>query len=136
MKEFKYKRKVGCLKRKYYPIKNCLLSEPAVGLYHSGMQISNNSILLASVVGINEAAVDCRTKRRPCCRTGSARYGEWYYPNDSKVPVRGEGWLFYRSRTDNGTINLHRVNEDNEVTGKFCCYAPDKHCDGLNHTVC
>ena len=113
-----------------------LISEPAVGLYHSGMQISNNSILLASMVGINETAVVCRTERRPCCKTGSAKDGEWYYPNNSMVPRMKEYWLFYRDRTDNGTINLNRVSETNEVTGKFCCHAPDQHCDGLNHILC
>lgn len=47
-----------------------------------------------------------------------------------------KGWLFYRDRTDDGTINLHRVSENNEFTGMFCCHAPDKHCDGLNHILC
>ena len=112
-----------------------LISEPAVGLYHSGMQISNNSILLASRVGINEAAVICKTERRPCCKNMSARYGEWYYPNNSIVPIVGDRWQFYRGRTDDGTITLHRASE-NDVTGKFCCQAPDQHCDGLNHTLC
>jgi hypothetical protein len=99
------------------------------------MQLLNNSILLASRVGINETAVVCKTGRRPCCKTGPAKYGEWYY-NNSMVPRMSVGWLFYRDRTDNGTINLNRVNESNEVTGKFCCQAPDKYCDGLNHILC
>ena len=112
-----------------------LISELAVGLYHFGMQLSNNSFLLASMVGVNEAAVVCITERRPCCKKRPAQYGEWYYPNNSMVPPMGRRWLFYRSRADNGTITLHRVN-DNEVTGKFCCHVPDQHCDGLNHTLC
>ena len=52
------------------------------------------------------------------------------------VPRMSERWLFYRSRADNGTINLNRVNETKEVTGKFCCHAPDQYCDDLNHTLC
>jgi hypothetical protein len=100
------------------------------------MQLLNNSILLASRVGINEAAVVCTTERRPCCKTLPAKYGEWYYPNNFMVPRMGDGWLFYRDRTDNGTITLNRVNGNNEVTGKFCCHAPDKYCDGLNHILC
>ena len=109
-----------------------------MSLHHSSkkMPLLNNSILLASDVGVNENAVVCRTERRPCCKTGiNTKFGEWYYPNNSMVPRMSERWLFYRDRADNGTINLNRVSE-NEVTGKFCCQAPDKYCDGLNHTLC
>ena len=111
------------------------ISEPAVSLHHNEMRLMNNSVLLASSVRVNEAAIVCRTARRPCCKT-TKKYGEWYYPdNTSVVPNMDTGWSFYRDRRDNGTVNLHRVHENN-ITGKFCCQVPDKNCNGLNHTLC
>ena len=106
-----------------------------MSLHHSSKEtpLLNNSVLLASSISVQENAVVCKTERRPCCKT--AKFGEWYYPNNSMVPRMSEGWLFYRDHTDNGIINLNRVSES-EITGKFCCQVPDKNCDDLNHTLC
>jgi hypothetical protein len=50
----------------------------------------------------------CVTPKRPCCRSLSYRFGEWFYPNESTVSIDGSGNSFYRDRGDDGTIRLHR----------------------------
>lgn len=107
------------------------LSEPAVILMDmiNGVVQENNSII--DIREIDQ--IVCNTEKRPCCK-GSVS-GEWYYPNNSIVPIMGKGWNFYRSRDDEGNIILH-LSAENDATGRYCCQAPDQHCDGLNHTLC
>ena len=61
----------------------------------------------------------------------ASRAGEWFFPdNGGVVPVIGAGGsmgtTFYRTRGDDGTVNLNRVNNDVMMpTGRFCCVVPD-----------
>ena len=96
-----------------------------VSLLWRGMQYPNNSIVNIEEVGEGSHALACQTDKRPCCGT-PYRIGEWYYPNGSRVPIEGEGALFYRNRSDEGLVLLHRRNRETaSSTGLFCCVLPD-----------
>ena len=100
----------------------------------NNQNLSNNSVILISDVAENEHAIKCVTEKRPCCMT--EKLGEWYYPNGTMVPKRVDfWWMFYRTRDNNGVVNLNRASENN-ATGTYCCEVPDKNCDGLNHKLC
>ena len=108
-----------------------------VFLLYSGVYLSlkgvkyytNNSIVTITEIGRTDAyqnyALQCVTDRKPCCGFGS-RFGEWYFPNRTRVPIPSYGALYYRLRGDDGTVNLNRLTSDvTHPTGQFCCVVPD-----------
>ena len=56
-----------------------------------------------------------------------SRLGEWYFPNGTQVPgMQGLATSFYRTRRDDGTVTLSRLNTDDTMpSGLFCCQVPD-----------
>ena len=100
------------------------------------MQYPNNSIVNIEDVGEGVDAMACQTDKRPCCGTRPNRFGEWYYPNGSRVPIEGEGALFYRNRNDEGLVLLNRRPWTHETAsiGLFCCELPDA--SDINQTLC
>ncbi len=101
-----------------------------------GIQYPNNSNLNVEDIGEGDHALACQTDRRPCCGTTPNRFGEWYYPNGSRVPTEGLGAAFYRNRSDEGLVLLHRQNYPGiaSFTGLFCCVLPDA--TDVNQTLC
>ena len=102
------------------------------------MVYPNNSVILITEIketatsnGVTDATANnglqCITDRRPCCAAMATRAGEWFFPdNGGMVPVLGGATSFYRSRGDDGTVNLNRLNSDVMMpTGRFCCVVPD-----------
>ena len=62
----------------------------------------------------------------PCCAAFSYRAGQWVFPNRNTVPPQGGATTFYRTRDDDGTVNLNRFNTNIMMpTGLFCCEVPD-----------
>ena len=61
------------------------------------------------------------------------RFGQWYYPDGSMVPINAAGEDFYRGRGDNQAIHLNRRNNAQSPTGSFCCELPDN--SGVIHTL-
>ena len=64
----------------------------------------------------------------PCCATIEDRAGEWFFPNNywNTVPSLCGATTFYRTRGDDGTVNLNRLNTNVLMpTGVFCCEVPD-----------
>ena len=106
-------------------------------LLWQGVQYPNNSIVNIEEVGEGVDAVACQTDMRPCCWT-PYRIGEWYYPDGSRVPIEGAGATFYRNRSDEGLVLLHRRNHiitaSSTSTGLFCCELPDA--SGITQTLC
>ena len=97
-----------------------------MNLLWQGIQYPNNSILNIEDIGESEHALACQTDKRPCCGTQPYRFGEWYYPNGSRVPISGEEVSFYRDRHDEGLVRLHRRNyQEYYPMGLFCCKLPD-----------
>ena len=77
----------------------------------------------------------CQTDRTPCCGTPAYRVGEWYYPNGTIVPIDGVGASFYRNRSDDRLVLLHRRHRHvTDPTGSYCCVVPDA--NNTNHTLC
>ncbi len=94
---------------------------------------ANNSVIAITEIGESDSdttaneALQCITDKRPCCRTPPSRVGEWYFPNRSFVPaIQNSHSSFYRSRSDNGVINLNRDNANiTSPEGWFCCEVLD-----------
>ena len=102
------------------------------GIYLSlkGMVYANNSAIQITEIGetntISNTGLQCITDRMPCCAAAGARAGEWNFPNGTTVPTQGVATTFYRTRGDDGTVNLNRLNTNVMMpTGLFCCEVPD-----------
>ena len=98
----------------------------------SGTVYANNSVILITEIGetTSNTGLQCFTDRSPCCTTLANRFGQWYFPDNMLVPVLGAGanraTTFYRTRGDDGSVNLNRVSSDVMMpTGLFCCVVPD-----------
>ena len=79
--------------------------------------------------------LQCITDRKPCCYTSPNRFGEWYFPDGTQVPVQGNSVTFYRNRGDDGAVNLNRVSYTiMSPTGLFCCVVPDA--TGVTQKLC
>ena len=62
----------------------------------------------------------------PCCASAPNRLGQWLFPNGYVVPAQGLATTFYRTRGDDGTVNLNRLNTNVFTpTGLFCCEVPN-----------
>jgi hypothetical protein len=88
----------------------------------NGIVYPNNSFIhITKIQGLK-----CVTDRMPCCATPPNRFGEWYFPDKTRVPIQGHGSTFYRNRGDDGSVNLNRQhNNILEPFGQFCCQLPD-----------
>ena len=77
-------------------------------------------------VGEQENALLCKTNKEDCCMVTGKRYGEFYYPNGVKVPIKKYRHGFYRNR-GNQLVRLNRrINENiNSPTGVYCCVVQD-----------
>ena len=114
------------------------------GVYLSlkGVVYPNNSVILITEIEQTNTSsnngLQCITDRRPCCASPvvAKRSGEWYFPDNGEVvPRPGNNQRFYRTRGDDGTVNLNRVNNDVMMpTGRFCCVVPDA--TGVSQWAC
>ena len=103
------------------------------GVYLSlkGVVYPNNSVILITEIEqtntTSNNGLQCITDRRPCCATEATMAGEWLFPNDGgMVPTLGSTETFFRTRGDDGTVNLNRLNNDVMMpTGRFCCVVLD-----------
>ena len=98
----------------------------------NGTVYANDSIIQITKIGETNPytpqnkGLQCVTDRMPCCGAGPNRYGEWYFPNETIVPIEGRAVSFYRNRGDDGAVNLNRVDPGVIFpTGLFCCVIPD-----------
>ena len=95
-----------------------------------GVVLVNNSVIQITEIGSyydhDHEVLQCITDKIPCCGTPPHRAGEWYFPYGGKVPIQGGATSFYRSRGDNGEVNLNRLSSNIMMpTGRFCCKVPD-----------
>ena len=114
-----------------------------VGVYVSlkGVVYANNSVIPITEIGetddTSNTGLQCITDRSPCCQTQPNRFGVWYFP-DGMTTVPGpiqNPTTFGRTRGDDGTVNLNRVNANIMMpTGLFCCVVPDA--TEVDQTVC
>ena len=102
-------------------------------LYLGDTVHANNSIIFATRIGqsrtyeYSNGPLQCVTDQTSCCGFPNRR-GEWFFPDGMRIWPMGfyHFPLFYRSRGDNGTVYLNRVDVDATFpTGLFCCVVPD-----------
>ena len=104
------------------------------GVYLSlrGVVYANNSAIHITEIGetytMSNTGLQCITDRMPCCGTQPNRFGDWFFPDRiATVPGPQQSPItFYRTRGDDGTVNLNRLNTNVLIpTGLFCCEVPD-----------
>ena len=88
-----------------------------------GKNYTNNSVMNIAEVGIGQYALLCMTDKECCCGIPGHRYGEFYYPDGRKVPIEGEGDVFFRDRREK-MIRLNR-KYGYFITGMYRCEIPD-----------
>ena len=78
-----------------------------------GTTYQNNSLVTLDDLGEGDDALHCITNDTDCCRKPFIRedgvevYGNWYYPNDTRVLSYGLEWNFFRTRGES-VVNLQR----------------------------
>lgn len=103
---------------------------------HNGTEVKNGSTISIQLIREGALALTCKTAKKNCCRM--SLIGQWYYPNTSKVGISTDGISFYRNRTEDGEVLLHKHSSDMPApTGTYCCIVPDtqENC-GINQTLC
>ena len=93
----------------------------------NGTTYQNNSLATLGDIGKDDTALLCRTTLDTCCRypytiKNMFMFGNWFFPNGSKVPTVVNLEDFYRTR-DQSVIYLHRRRGG--VEGIFRCKIPD-----------
>lgn len=89
-----------------------------------GVTYPDNSELALSDIGEGANALSCKTSLVDCCKTQPNRFGQFYYPNGTQVPVNSIGHGFFRDRGDQ-EIRLNRRDQTASPTGRFRCEIPD-----------
>ena len=112
------------------PYNNDISSFPGAGdVWFSlrGTTYRNNSIVFLEDIGEGDDALLCITNHTACCRrpyTGvnGSVLGNWFFPNESRVPSSGDQWDFHRTRGQM-VVRLHRRSGGEE--GIYRCEIPD-----------
>ena len=77
----------------------------------NGTIYQNNSIVTLEDIGEGDDALLCVTDQRNCCKSSHTvmgnTFGNWYFPNGTRVPSSDSKWDFYRSRGQS-VVRLHR----------------------------
>ena len=89
-----------------------------------GKVYNNNSFVSITDIGEDDKALLCKTDKVECCGTRPNRFGEFYYPDGSRVPIKRENDRFYRNR-DEQQIRLNRRVGSVSPTGLYRCEIPD-----------
>ena len=73
----------------------------------------------------------CATQLDPCCGTLPNRFGDWFYPNGTMVPLNGDSYHFYRTRRTLSSMPnvlggalLNRRYDAMGPTGIYLCTIP------------
>ena len=87
----------------------------------------NNSIVMLEDIGDGDDALLCMTNLTACCRHSDAgemepAMGNWFFPNETRVPSSGNNWDFHRTR-DQMVVRLNRRRGG--VEGIYRCKIPD-----------
>jgi hypothetical protein len=88
----------------------------------------NNSTVPLLNIGTDGSALHCHTNKEGCCGTPGMRYGEFYYPNGTAVPINRAKYGMYRNRGDQ-YIRLNRrppARDADTIAGEYRCEIPDE----------
>ena len=78
-----------------------------------GTTYQNNSLVTLEDLGEGDDALHCITNDTDCCvrafirEDGRVVYGNWFYPNDTRVQSSDVEWDFFRTRGES-VVNLQR----------------------------
>ena len=92
-----------------------------------GTTYQNNSLVTLEEFGKGDNALHCITNDTDCCTKAFIRengvevYGDWYYPNGTRVKSSGVEWDFYRNRGLSVVRMLWRRGGD---VGIYRCQLP------------
>lgn len=89
-----------------------------------GERYDNNSVVSIHAIGEGSNALLCKTNKQDCCGTVPNRFGEFYYPNGTRVSIYISGDGFYRNR-GNQVIRLNRRDGVSSPAGRYSCGVPD-----------
>ena len=93
----------------------------------NGTTYQNNSCVTLEDIGRGDNALLCVTNLTACCRppftgeNGSAM-GDWFFPNETRLPSASAQWDFHRTRGQM-VVLLHRTRGG--VNGIYSCVIPD-----------
>ena len=75
-------------------------------------------------IGGGGDALLCMTNLTTCCRSsdGENVRGNWFFPNETRVPSSGERWDFHRTR---GPMLVRMQRRRGGVEGIYHCEIPD-----------
>ena len=116
-----------------FPILKCqtlfdsgISSFPCAGVsfWLRGTTYQNNSLVTLEDIGEGVDALRCVTDQTSCCRPphSSNATGNWFFPNETRVPSSGSQWDLHRTR-GNMVVLLHRRRGG--VDGVYHCVVPD-----------
>ena len=92
----------------------------------NGTTYQNNSCVALEDIGEENDALLCVTNFTGCCRppnTGNgSSFGNWYFPNATRVHSHGSQWDFYRTR---GQMVVGLNRRRGGVEGIYRCRIPD-----------
>ena len=92
----------------------------------NGTTYQNNSIVTLEDIGEDDDALLCATNLTACCRpyTGenATALGNWFFPNETRVPTYNNPWDFYRDR---GLMVVRLNRRRGGVGGIYSCVIPD-----------
>ena len=112
------------------------------GFMLKGQRHFENELVAVEDIGEHDSALLCLTTNPACCSrqfTASNRgIGEWYYPNDTLVPIQATDTTAYRNRWK-GTVRLNKRQErlpsGPRLQGIFTCEIPDNKGGTRNLTI-
>ena len=92
----------------------------------NGTTYQNNSVITLEDIGEGSQALLCITDQRNCCRNADSSmgvvFGNWFFPNETRVPSGDLNWNFYRTRGPS-VVRLQRRRGGAE--GLYRCEIPD-----------
>ena len=106
-----------------------------VGFTFNGTRYQNNSLVTVDNIGEGEDALRCMTDNDSCCRPPYTRslsqsaIGNWFFPNETRVPSSGQQWDFHRTRGDMVVLLQRRRGG---VDGVYRCEIPDREGNNQN----
>ena len=99
-----------------------------LGFVLNGVSYPNGSTVSRTDIGEGAAALQCTTNKVTCCsnQNNEIRAGQFYFPDDTQVPV----WVdatspYYRTRGSMMIALNRRSNIPTQPTGQFHCEIPD-----------
>lgn len=90
----------------------------------NGKVYSNNSVVAINNIREGVGALLCKTNLKPCCSSPPNRFGQFYYPSGTTVPIKSHGEGFYRNRGVQ-EIRLNRRTGTTSPTGTYRCEIPN-----------